>query len=233
MKLGLLGDIHGNADALKAVLIAAKALEVEQLLVTGDLVGYYFEPGAVLEMLRLWPTQVVRGNHEAMLEAAREDFRFLEKIKRKYGTGVELALKQLTSEQLDDLCKLPDTRVLNVDNCRILLCHGSPSSIDQYVYRDAPKSVLEGCSVKGADIVIMGHTHYQMDLIVDQTRLVNPGSVGQPRDGRPGAQWAVLDTATHNIEFRLEAYSCEHLLGQCRIRHPELPYLASILERRK
>jgi Icc-related predicted phosphoesterase len=73
VKLALLGDIHGNHLALQVVLGAASSAGAECLLVTGDLVGYYYAPSEVLKMLRVWDRHVVRGNHEDMLHSVRSE----------------------------------------------------------------------------------------------------------------------------------------------------------------
>lgn len=233
MKVGLLGDIHGNADALRAVLARARADDVERLLVTGDLVGYYFEPAAVLELLSQWPIHTVRGNHEDMLAQSMDSEQAAQDIAQRYGSALGVAIQQLDREQLHMLRALPASVALELDGCNVLLCHGAPWSVDEYVYPDAPDTVLGRCADIEADIVVMGHTHYPMLKRVGDKILVNPGSVGQPRDGRPGAQWAVLDTESRSIEFRLEAYDRKALVTLCQERHPELPYLATILERRR
>jgi putative phosphoesterase len=233
MKLGLLGDIHGNIDALSAVLNKARETKIDILLVTGDLVGYYFSPAKVLQILSKWPKYMVRGNHEDMLIAARKDRNQLSTIGIKYGSGIQIALDELSKNQLDELCGLPHPLELLIDGCRILLCHGSPDSVDQYVYPDVNQMVIESFDSKNYDFVIMGHTHYPMRRQVNDMLLINPGSVGQPRDGRPGAQWAVLDTISGEVEFRVEAYDRQNLLKKCRNLHPDLPYLGSILERSK
>ena len=103
MKLALLGDVHGNSRALNAVLSKASFLDVKALLITGDLVGYYYSPLAVLDMLRSWKYYLVRGNHEDMLKIARYDGNFLSKVDAKYGMGLRLAIEQLTDNQLDEL----------------------------------------------------------------------------------------------------------------------------------
>lgn len=233
MKVGLLGDIHGNADALRAVLARARADGVEQLLVTGDLVGYYFEPAAVLELLSGWARHSVRGNHEDMLEQSMADEQAAQDIAQRYGPALRIALAQLNADQLGMLHALPASLTVELDGCHVLLCHGAPWSVDEYVYPDATDTVLHQCANVQADVVVMGHTHYPMLQRIAGKILVNPGSVGQPRDGRPGAHWAVLDTQTRAVEFRVEDYDRSALVKYCRERHPELPYLASILERRK
>lgn len=232
MKLGLLGDIHGNAPALEVVLTAAATSGVEQLLLTGDLVGYYFYPLRVMELLHSWDRHVVRGNHEDMLNVARTDPVFLAQVDKRYGTGLRVAIEQLDAHQLDELCALPHPLDLNIDGCRVLLCHGAPWDIDQYVYPDAGPEQLERCALPELDLVVMGHTHYPMTHQIGKTLVVNPGSVGQPRNREPGASWAIFDTVSRNLEFHIEHYDTEAIVKECEQRHPELPYLSEVLLRK-
>ncbi len=231
MKLALLGDVHGNHRALKAVLSAASLSGVESLLITGDLVGYYDAPLAVLEMLRSWKHYLVRGNHEDMLKVARSDDDFLAQVDAKYGTGLRSAIEQLTDKQLDELCNLPHPLELEIEGCKILLCHGAPWDNNQYVYPDAKPELLERCAIQDYDLIVLGHTHYPMSYRTGKTLVVNPGSVGQPRNGQPGAHWTIFDTKTHNLEFCNEAYDYCALVQECKEKTPELPYLAKILTR--
>jgi putative phosphoesterase len=231
MKVAILGDVHGNAAALSAVLDAARREGVERLLVTGDLVGYYFSVAEVLRMLREWDMAIVRGNHEDMLCAVRRDPALLPGFAKKYGSGLEVALAELPAADLDWLCGLPHPASLELDGLRVLLCHGAPWANDAYVYPDAPDATLERCAVAGYDVVIMGHTHHPMQREIAGTIVINPGSVGQPRNREPGAQWALLDTATRSVSLRREAYDIAAVAAQARKRHPELAYLAEVLTR--
>lgn len=231
MKLGLLGDIHGNDHALRAVLASATSLGVDKLLITGDLVGYYFSPDEVLKLLRPWDKHVVRGNHEDMLQVARSDEGFLERVDARYGSGLRMALDQLKVSELDELCALPHPMCLEVSGCKILLCHGAPWDIDFYVYPDTEPALLERCAIQEFDLVVQGHTHYPMSCQVGRTLLVNPGSVGQPRNRKPGAHWALFDTETREVSLRCEAYDASLVIAESRRRHPEIPYLAEVLER--
>lgn len=108
MKIGLLGDIHGNACALQKVLASATSLGVEKLLVTGDLVGYYFSPLKVMELLHPWDKSMVRGNHEDMFQTARNDSDFLTQVDTRYGSGLRIAIEQLSDDHaiipLNDTC---------------------------------------------------------------------------------------------------------------------------------
>jgi putative phosphoesterase len=231
MKVALLGDVHGNHLALAAVLEAARRAGVEKLLVTGDLVGYYFWPREVLELLDGWDMAIVRGNHEDMLAQVRRDPQALAEIERKYGTGLRTALQQLSVAQLDWLQSLPHPRSLDVDGHRILLCHGAPWDVDHYVYPDASDADFERCAQQDHDFVVLGHTHYPLERVVGRTRVVNPGSVGQPRNREPGAHWALLDTGTASIEPRREDYDVAWVMQRARELQPQLPYLSKVLAR--
>lgn len=231
MKVAMLGDIHGNALALEVVLNEATSLGVEVLLVTGDLVGYYFEPARVIQLLDPWEKYVVGGNHEEMLKAARLDERFLGDIDARYGSGLRIALEQLTSEQIDWLCDLPHPLEVQLDDCRVLLCHGSPWDSDLYVYPDAAPDLLDRCAIESFDLTVLGHTHYPMMHQMGRSLLVNPGSVGQPRNRQPGAHWAILDTVTRHVEFKREDYDFVATAAEAAVRHPNLPYLAEVLVR--
>jgi putative phosphoesterase len=231
VKLALLGDIHGNQLALQVVLDAASSAGAESLLVTGDLVGYYYAPSEVLKMLGAWNRHVVRGNHEDMLNSVRSEPELLLQVDARYGTGLRTAIEQLDTQQLDELCNLPHPLELEIDGCKILLCHGTPWEVDQYVYPDAEPELLERCAGQDLDLVVMGHTHYPMQHTIGTTLIANPGSVGQPRNRVPGASWALFDTTNRRLEFHQEHYDPSALVAECRQRNPELPYLADVLVR--
>lgn len=231
MRVGLVGDIHGNDRALRAVLDAADRADVDRLLVSGDLVGYYFAPAQVLELLGAWQCTIVRGNHEAMLAVARGDPEYLAAVDARYGSGLSIAICELGADQLDGLCGLPHPLEVEIDGMRILLSHGAPWDLDQYVYPDADSNFLARCAPNNFDLVVMGHTHYPMLRKVGNATLVNPGSVGQARNRQPGAAWALLDTEDRSIMFHRESYDQAGLAAECTARHPELPYLAEVLSR--
>jgi putative phosphoesterase len=231
VKLGLLADIHGNAPALAAVLDAARTLGVERLLCAGDYVGYYGEPARCLELLAGWDATYVKGNHESMLQEVITEPSRAEGIRRRYGSGLALALEQLTPKQISFLTSLPVQHRLDVDGCSILLCHGAPWDTDHYIYPDAPDELLRRCAAGGEDYVVMGHTHHRFNRQVGTTTLINPGSVGQPRDRRPGAAWAWFDTSTREMQPRIEPYDIDAVVARARATDPDVPYLWEVLTR--
>ncbi len=230
MKVALLADIHGNAEALAVVLRAARKEGATRLLIAGDLVGYYYAPARVLEMLEAWQHDCIRGNHEEMLEAWRRG-EGRERICRKYGSGVEVASTELSPGQLDRLTTLPHPLTLEIAERRVMLCHGMPGDLDEYAYPDAPREKRERLAKTGVDLVVFGHTHYPVVWRESGTIIVNPGSVGQPRDSIPGACWALWDSHDGAVTLRRESYDISRVQAEARKRDPDLPYLADVLGR--
>jgi putative phosphoesterase len=231
MKIAVLADIHGNSLALNAVLIAAKEACVDELLIAGDLVGYYFHPDTVMELLEPWEKQVISGNHEKNLAEAKESITTLSNYEMKYGTGLRIALEKLSSSELFFLTTLPTSLVIVRDGYKILMCHGSPWDFDQYIYPDSPNELFQRCMKNNVDIVITGHTHYPIHRELEKKLFINPGSVGQPRDRKPGAAWALLDTESGTVDLRRESYDIQTVVDEAEHIHPELPYLSKVLLR--
>lgn len=231
MRLGLIGDIHGNADALEVVLSAARQQGVEALCVTGDLVGYYYEPKRVLDLLSSWTYWAVRGNHEDMLLAMRNNSAARSEYLRKYGSGLEYALSTFSGGDMALIEAMPRTRLLSFSGRKLLLAHGTPWDTDEYLYPDAPAGVLERVAESGGDIVVLGHTHYQFHRSLTGRLIINPGSVGQPRDRKPGAAWSILDMETETILHRREDYDIGAVVAAARQHDPALSYNWTVLSR--
>ena len=232
MKVALLGDIHGNAPALAAALDGARREGAELLLLTGDFVGYYYRPELVFDLLAEWMYYAVRGNHEDMLFASQSDPAKADQYRARYGSGVDAALACLSECELERLRGLPATRELGIGGKRVLLGHGAPWDTDFYIYPDADDDVWARLSGYRHDYIVLGHTHYRYSKQIGDTLVINPGSVGQPRDRKPGAAWALLDTEADAVTFFAEDYDRESLVAEARRRDPHLPYLAEVLTRK-
>ncbi|WP_436902473.1 metallophosphoesterase family protein [Halovenus halobia] len=196
MKVGVLSDIHGNKVALDAVL--ADMPPVERLLCAGDIVGYNPWPAACVEWIRERSVPTVRGNHDRVTAAGGGAG-----FNSMAGAGVEYARKQLSDDQLAFLKALLDSR----RECegRVRLVHGHPNDPDRYTYpaQFGPELLGE------EDVLVMGHTHVQAHEVYDEGIVMNPGSVGQPRDGDPRAAYAVVDleemaVTEHRVEYDIE-----------------------------
>ncbi len=196
MKVGVLSDIHGNKVALDAVL--ADMPPVERLLCAGDIVGYNPWPAACVEWIRERSVPTVRGNHDRVTAAGGGAG-----FNSMAGAGVEYARKQLSEDQLAFLKALLDSR----RECerRVRLVHGHPDDPDRYTYPAQFRPELLG----EEDVLVMGHTHVQAHEVYDEGIVMNPGSVGQPRDGDPRAAYAVVDldemaVTEHRVEYDIE-----------------------------
>ncbi len=231
MRIGLLADIHANADALRAVLDDARRRSVDELLIAGDFVGYYYAPDRVLQLLDDWSWTGVAGNHEALLaQWLRGEER--DALAATYGTGFAEAERQLASSSIERLGRLPACWQGAVGNRQVLLCHGTPWDPGEYVYPNDDGGRLERMAANGEDLVVYGHTHYPVIASFGATVVVNPGSVGQPRDRNPDAAWGIWDTASNSVVLARTPYDNSHLLVECRTRDPDMAYLTDVLTRR-
>ena len=194
MKVAVISDIHGNFDALAAVLEKAENENVTHLLILGDVVGYYYHPDKIMDLLSQWNFDIIKGNHEKILEDLIADSSLSETIRLKYGSGHQEAINKLTQEQLRFLIDLPETKTVQFGQTSLLMCHGSPWSIDYYVYPDCDKEILEKCDSKVHDFVLIGHSHYSFAIRNENSILINPGSVGQSRQTGGKASWCVINT---------------------------------------
>jgi putative phosphoesterase len=201
MRILLLADIHGNWAALQAVT------EPHDLcLVLGDLVDYGLEPGPCIDWVRRRAHHAVRGNHD---HGVAQDIRVAGRNGFRYLTGVTRLLTQerVSPEDRRLLARLPLTRTLTLDGTRFLLAHATPRDpLDEYALPDVDfwARRLQGVE---ADVVCVGHTHHPYVLEVGDQLVINPGSIGQPRDGDPRASYAVIEG--RSVELKRVEYPVE------------------------
>lgn len=210
MRVGLISDIHGNLPALRAVL--TEMPPVDSLVCAGDIVGYNPWPAECVETVREATDAVVMGNHDRNVRTP-ERYR----ANRMAKAGLELAQRELSADQLSWLDGLP--RSVTFPDSEYMLVHDHPEQQDRYVRPHQFSGVPR--HLDGHRGVVLGHTHVQHAETVDGCLVVNPGSVGQPRDGDPDAAYAVLDTAEATIELHRTAYDIDAVIS--RIEERGLP----------
>ena len=175
MRYGVVADIHGNLPAFEAVIDAMPA--VDRWLCAGDVVGYNPWPADCLAQIRDLNAATVMGNHDRAV-AGDTGFRF----NSMASAGVSYAREELGDNALAWLDRLPDRQT--VADGEILTVHGHPENPDRYTYPDEfSPAMLAG----DARVTITGHTHVQSVREFDAGVVMNPGSVGQPRDDNPKA----------------------------------------------
>jgi putative phosphoesterase len=232
MKIAVISDIHGNYDALDAVLKEAKKLGVEHLLVLGDLVGYYYHPDKILNALSEWSFDLIKGNHEYILENLIVDSSLAETIRLKYGSGHQEAINKLTQQQLGYLKDLPETKSVQFDETSLLMSHGSPWSNDYYIYPDCDQEIIEKCDSKVHDFVLIGHSHYAFAIKNKHSVLINPGSVGQSRQKGGKAFWTLLNTENGCFQMLSTGYDTKNLLDEIEKKDSDISYLSRVLTRK-
>jgi predicted phosphodiesterase len=217
----VLSDIHGNMTALEAVLASGRTQGFDATLVLGDLVGYGAEPNEVIRCIQeLQPAAVIRGNHDKVA-AGIDDAEEFNAVARD---AVSWTIDALTPDYRQWLADLPAGPV-DVDDL-IEICHGTPYDEDAYVFDEL--DALRALESADRRLCLFGHTHVPVAFVrsgegldvmtgaglpvttvaleAASRYLVNPGSVGQPRDGDPRAACALVDTESQRVELWRIAY---------------------------
>ncbi|MFA4956640.1 MAG: metallophosphoesterase family protein [Candidatus Methanoperedens sp.] len=209
MFIGLIADVHSNIVALEAVLLEMDNLGIEKILHAGDLVGYNPYPNETIELFRKRKIISIRGNHErALLSGDMSDLNWHAACALRWTSNT------ISRENLDYISKIKDTEVISLGDTEIFLVHGSPNDPDEYVY---PEDVEPGLlTMTSSDILVLGHTHIQFKKQFNEGIIVNPGSVGQPRDKDPASAFAILDTDTKRIELERTEYDVEKVIEDMR-----------------
>lgn len=231
MKIGVLSDIHGNADALRVVLDAFRRLNIRQLLFLGDLVGYYPFAGECLAMLAEFEIVSVRGNHDqTALDCLETGNPPSTAYTQDYGHALERALAEQNDELNRFLSALPLTRRVELGGRVLELVHGSPwDALEGRVYPDFRD--WNRFDETRADALLFGHTHYPLVHQHGSLLLLNPGAVGQSRHRSGMACAAVLDLEELAATLIELPYDCERLIADSRRHDPGLPYLVEVLTR--
>jgi predicted phosphodiesterase len=217
MKIAVVSDIHGNRHAFEAVLDAIAGTESREMWCLGDLVGYGAEPDACVELARLHAAICLAGNHDM---GVRGDLP-LQEFSRGAALAARWTQTEINEQTLDFLKTLEP---LNVDES-VGLYHASPRDpVWEYVL--SPLQAELCLDAQSHRVCMVGHSHValsfsrpegvpasgetrgdgeQLDLSAGEW-LINPGSVGQPRDGDPRAAWVELDTDRWTVSYRRTEY---------------------------
>ena len=240
MRYLILSDLHANWEALQAVLAQANST-YDRIVCCGDLVGYGADPDAVTQWTRENVAAIVRGNHDKAC-AGLEDLEWFNPVARQSVLWTQSVMKPENMGYLRDLIKGPD----RVDGFQIV--HGSPLDEDEYVVSE--RDVAQVAPYLDAAVSFFGHTHLQggflchrngvkrfartdedaeaeaYELESDATYYINPGSVGQPRDGDPRAAYAVYEPETRLVTLCRAEYDVAS--AQKKIVKAGLPELLAL-----
>ncbi len=235
MRFLILSDIHSNWEALEAVLSSASG-EYDRIVCCGDLIGYGPDPNRVVDWVRENVATVIRGNHDKVTLGAE----ILEWFNPVAKAAAIWTLAVLTPENCQYVRQLPKGP-LAVDGYQIV--HGSPLDEDEYLF--GAEEVEQAFAYLDRDLTFFGHTHVQggftstrrrlrmisgarwdeesaaLDLNPDDVYLINPGAIGQPRDGDPRAAYVLYDPDDQYVLYCRQEYDISAV--QAKIRRAGLP----------
>lgn len=236
MRYLVISDIHANLEAFETVLAEAKPLNYEKVLLLGDLVGYGGDPNAICERVRaMKPDALIRGNHDKVGSGVESP----EGFNAVARSAIKWTYETLTTENREWLAALPAGPMI-VDDM-IEICHGTPFDEDAYVFDDL--DALRAMHAARRPLCLFGHTHVQVGHYLSRDQfglatpedhrpltiklddanryLINPGSVGQPRDGDPRAGFGIVDTTAREMTIYRVEYPIQK--AQSRILEEGLP----------
>jgi putative phosphoesterase len=224
MRIAIFSDIHGNLQALEAVLVEIAAQKPDVVYCLGDLVGYGANPNEVTARIRSEGFPTVMGNYDDGVGFDRDDCgcAYKEESDRLRGDRSLAWTKAHTAvENKAFLRTLVNEIRFESDGKRILLVHGSPRKMNEYLFEDRALSSFQRLAASSnADVIVFGHTHKPYTKEVDGVLFLNAGSVGKPKDGDWRACYAILENGA--AVFRRVEYDV--MSAAAAIRATALPH---------
>jgi diadenosine tetraphosphatase ApaH/serine/threonine PP2A family protein phosphatase len=239
MKSAILSDVHGNLEALQAVLEDVRSAGADEIWSLGDVVGYGPDPEACVEILYSEAAVNLMGNHDAAVAGLTSE--------ENFNISARLAVVWTRSAVSETTMKILGALPYTTRREGVFLVHASPRSPEEWHYIMGLRDAEEAFEEFGEEVCFVGHTHApfiaalpegdrvrllggsRTPFLRDSRYIVNVGSVGQPRDGDPRASYALLDGAAGLVEIRRVAYPVE--TTQAKMRKAGLP--AFLYERLK
>lgn len=229
MKIAVFSDVHGNNEVFGKALELMKNYGVEEYYFCGDVCGYYYHHNEIIDLFRgMDNLKCVLGNHDKIFLDILDGKIDKLNYRNTYGSAIDKFLSNISKENLSYMRSQKTQLHHTIDNLRIGMFHGNPwDNLNGYCYPDDDVSQF---NVLGYDYIFLGHTHYRMYKKAGNTNIVNPGSLGQPRDGEPPS-FAVIDTLQETVEFVSVAYEVESLINEVSQNIGEPKYLIEVLKR--
>ncbi len=234
MKYVIFSDVHGNIDSFKRFLLEISQDPIDGVIFCGDIMGYYYHADEIISLIKSLPNLViVLGNHDANYLYSIHNETLLNECIKKYGNSYN---SKLSKNNLQYLAQLPDKQTLSINGMHIGVFHGTPfNHLNGRIYPDTSLTTDELESINDYDALFLGHTHYKMIKQIGDTYIVNPGSLGQPRDGK-GFGYCIFDFdhmagEFHNISIDISPILKEIDSNESSIEN--INYLKSVLERNR
>ena len=215
-KITVFGDVHANLPALEAVFADMAARQLDNLYCLGDLVGYGVWPNEVIAMIRERNIPTIMGNYDQGVGMDSDDCGCAYRTPEAQALGVRSIAwsnAHTSAENKAYLRQLAANIPLQLGDLRVLLVHGSPRKVNEYLYEDRPEAGMERLmDAAGADVLVCGHTHLPYHRVLGSGRhVINAGSVGKPKDNDPRACYLTLAAEGRElfVEFIRAPYDVE------------------------
>jgi len=214
-KVAFISDIHGNVEALRAVLEDMKknGIEYNNVYCTGDIVGYGPRPNEVIEKLKKHNITSIMGNHDEAVGFFETTEK--ESNRNKLSNTLLWTVENIKEENKDFLKGLKRQLTIKVGEKKILLTHGSPNSISEYIFENDIILQEEIASRLNEDIIVFGHTHVPYFKKVNGKVFINSGSVGKPKGGDNRACYCVVEVDDEiKVRFERVPYDIEKVVRE-------------------
>lgn len=224
MRALIISDLHANLEAVSALPSA-----FDQIWVLGDLVNYGPNPVEVIDFVREHATVAIRGNHDHSV-AFEGDPRCSKRFRAMAEETGRFTKTMLDEERRHYLRNLPMEAAFAADGYEVLICHATPSD-SLYEYRREESPLWETDAIPaGVNVELVGHTHLPFERFAGARRIVNPGSVGQPKHGKPEVRYAIWQDG--QITLAAAPYDFEKTIEKLRrlpLSNPVFEDLAFVL----
>ncbi|MFO7815144.1 MAG: metallophosphoesterase family protein [Halanaerobiales bacterium] len=234
MKIAIFSDIHGNISALEAVMEDIEYVGVDKTYCLGDLVGYGPYPNEVIELIKENEIETVMGNYDKGVGFNLDDCGCAYKTQEKKALGdrsLEWTKKEVTDQNKDFLKALQENIKFEVEGEKVLLVHGSPRKINQYLFFNHPgRSIKRMMEDYDADIMVTGHTHLPYVKKINDKLLINEGSVGKQKPYHQEqksfsreAKYLILNLGKESVSTELRSIRYDYEKIAQDIKDSELP----------
>lgn len=214
MKIAAISDIHGNIYALMKALEDIDEQKVDKIICLGDLVGYGPHPNEVIALIRRREIPCIKGNYDASVVDG--DFTYIRNTNIN-SFALPWATEEVRASNKFFLDSLPTKLNYNINGVKFLFTHGSPNSINEYLFEDA-ENTAKAMECIEEDVLVCAHTHIPSLKDINNKLFINVGSIGKPKIGRPNPTYSIIDISDSGevkVSFRHLDYEFKRIVKDC------------------
>ena len=210
MKLIIFSDIHGNKYSYFQFLKKISKIEYDKVIFLGDVIGYYYSSNEIIDSMRQLNFISLLGNHDKYFLESYKNPSKLDDLAKKYGNSYKIARRQISNTNLTYLRSLKKKLEIEADGKKLFFCHGSPNDfLEGRIYPDTDLTIFDNFSLE-YDYIFTGNTHYKLEKKHNKATFLNPGSLGQQRDGA-GCSFIYIDLNLSITRFDKVNYEIDEL----------------------